>query len=246
MLQLPQPRCREAPERKTLQVKQSRWDVSWDGLSAPSAKRKRKKKSHKLSFSCISFLHLSVPESSPGFFNACLTWFECFYAPSRGESFRWTSVTLVPFFFHPRWNESKLHFSCHKHFAAAGMLFAFVFDFARKRRIPTRELQTTRTDVQNVIYVWKVLFLHVRLFFRFLSERLLSGFSFLLPSFNWMSKRQKQKGELSSKKLLDVFLWLFWCFNHAVKQTERLRLVFKCFAILKWCLYATKLLSTWF
>ena len=63
-------------------------------------------------------------------------------------------------FFSPlsRWNESKLHFPCHKHFIAAGLLFAFVFDFARKGRIQTQELQTTRTDVQNVIYVWKVLF----------------------------------------------------------------------------------------
>lgn len=63
-----------------------------------------------------------------------------------------------PLLFFFQWNESKLHFPCHKQFVAAGMLFAFVFDSARKRGIQTLALQTTRTDVQNVIYVWKVLF----------------------------------------------------------------------------------------
>lgn len=62
-----------------------------------------------------------------------------------------------PFIFF-QWNESKLHFPRHKQFVAAGMLFAFVFDSARTRGIQTLALLTTRTGVQNVIYVWKVLF----------------------------------------------------------------------------------------
>lgn len=140
---------------ETLQVNRSRWDVSWDGFFALSVKRKKKITQTLLFF---LFLSQSVHTSEYRWLSKCLSvliWVFLCTEQRRISQVNERHAILVFFF---RWNESKLHFPCHKHFVAAGMLFAFVFDFARKRKIQIWELQTTRTNVQNVIYVWKVLF----------------------------------------------------------------------------------------
>lgn len=153
MLQLPQPRCQERRRGRGC------WWTGAGGMWAEMASYRKRKKSHKPSCSFSPSLPQSVQTWEHPWLYKCLSvliWMFLWTEQRRISQVNERHAILVGFFFH--WNECKLHFPCHKHFVAAGMLFAFVFDFARKRRIQTRELQTTRTDVQNVIYAWKVLF----------------------------------------------------------------------------------------